>query len=484
VLHSTVVRSALLLAGCAFGATLRAQNPAPLAITHVTVIDVATGRRIPDQTVLVRGTRITSVAPAAAVRAPTQSRVLDGTGKFVIPGLWDMHVRFLARFRGDTAGEIVLPLLLANGITGMRDLGTTLGDLARWRELERTHQLLPIRVVAAGPILDGIRRDPYFMRIRTAAEGRAAVDTLHARGVDFIKFYEGLPRDAFVAIVNEAHRFGLRTAGHPPIAAHNLAEISDLIGAGSLEHFWGMMLAGSPHEDSLRALAALVIDTATKSASVSRAQIDIETTAESTFTPSRLAAVSARLARNGTFVTPTFVAFRMHTSFVEGDSTGGGAEHWSAMSPFLRAVYAEGGRADARRGTAEGTRKMDVLRQRIEPLAGPVARAGVRFLAGTDDAPVPGFALQRELTVLVENGLTPLQALQAATLNPARYLDATDSLGTVARGKLADLVLLDADPLVDIHNTQRIRAVVANGQLFDRAALDSLLAAERSGNVH
>jgi hypothetical protein len=366
----------------------------------------------------------------------------------------------------------------------MRDLGATLADLTRWRELERSHRLLPIRLVAAGPILDGIARGPYFMRIRTADEGRAAVDTLHAHGVDLIKFYEGLPHDAFVAIVREAHRFGLRTAGHPPIAARDLAEISDLIGAGSLEHFWGMMLAGSPHEDSLRTWAASVVDTATRMGFVSRAQVDIELAAESTFTASRLAAASARLARNGTFVTPTFVGFRMHTSFVEGDSTGGDAEHWGAMSPFLRSVYHTAGRVDAQRGTPEGSRRMDALRERIEPLAGPVARAGVRFLAGTDNAPVPGFALQRELTVLVANGLTPLQALQSATLNPARYLGATDSLGTVTAGKLADLVLLDADPLTDIHNTQRISAVVANGQLYDRAALDSLLAAEHSGAVH
>lgn len=478
----SVARSVLLICICAPGAALRAQAPAatspdisPVAITHVTVIDVITGRRSPDRTVLVERNRITSVAPGTTVRLPAGARSIDGRGKYLIPGLWDMHVHFVSRIRGDTAGEVVLPLLLANGVTGMRDLGTTFADLARWRALERAHQLLPVRLVASGPILDGIARGPYFMRIRTANEGRAAVDTLHAHGVDLVKFYEGLPHDAFVAIVDEAHRLRLRTAGHPPIAAHSLAEISDLVGAGSLEHFWGMMLAGSAREDSLRMLAAAIVDTATHLGPVSRVQVDIESAAESTFAASRLTAASAQLARNGTFVTPTFVTFRMHTSFVDGDSTGGDAAHWSAMSPFLRDIYAEGGRADARRGTVSGSHRMNALRHAIEPLAGPVARAGVRFLAGTDNAPVPGFALQRELTLLVENGLTPLQALQAATINPARYLGATDSLGTIAPGKLADLVLLDGNPLTDIHNTQRIRAVIANGRVFDRAALDELL---------
>lgn len=460
---------------------LAAQAPRPsahdsdaIAIEDVRVIDVTDGHVAAPQTIVIRGSRITYVGDARSARVPKGARVVDARDEYVIPGLWDMHSHLISRAEGGE-GDDALPLVLAAGVTGTREMGSPIADFVHRRQRVAAHELPPVRYVAAGPILEGHATTPQFIEIRTAEQARTMVDSLHALGVDFIKFYQGLPRDAFLAIMDEAHRQGLRTAGHPPIAARSVVEVSDL-GATSLEHLWGMRLAGSPREPELRAWAAHLADTATKEAETNVAQLRIEAIADSTFDERRFDTTAAHLARNGTFITPTTVWHRMRMAFLAGDSTGGDPAHWADLPPSQRRAYAvyRAAMPRPRPGVLPAT-------ARIERVVAPLARAGVRFLVGTDGAPVPGFAVHREMENLVQDGLTPLQALQGATINGAIALGTTDSLGTIAAGKLADMVLLDANPLADIHNIERVRGVVANGRYFDRTALDRLITATAHG---
>jgi imidazolonepropionase-like amidohydrolase len=476
------------------------RDSTPVAITHVTVIDVERGRRLPGHTVLVAGRRVRAAGPDAAVRVPAGARVIDGRGKYLIPGLWDMHVHVSDP---DIPGppELVLPLFVATGVTGVRDMGSaSLDTILRLRAEVREGARIGPRMVVAGKIIDGapLVFPPDELLARTPEEGRRAVDSLADRGVDFIKAYEMLRRDVFLAVLDEARRRGLPVAGHVPLTV-DAAEASDS-GMRSFEHLRNIDLACSARADSLREARAATLEanagyaggasegTAAWSAGYGageKVRRDIHLAqrrrALDTEDPSRCAALLARLARNGTRQTATL--------FIQSEVLD--AERQARLGPTLRYVpgaYRERWERGAASFAALPAARLAGARRWQSWEAALVRRladAGVPLLAGTDASVasvVPGFGLHEELDALVRLGnLTPLQALRAATLEPARFLGATDSLGTVAAGKLADLVLLDADPLADIRNTQKTRAVVVNGRLLDRVALDALLTgAERA----
>jgi imidazolonepropionase-like amidohydrolase len=416
----TLILAVILLAA----ATLYGQAPTPFAIEHVTVINVETGVRSTDQTVVVSGERITAVGGAATVRPPAGARIVDGRGKFLIPGIWDMHVHALrSPYR-------VLPLAVANGITGIRDMGATLDVVPKAREA-RLGGLVSPRLMLAGEGLDGIetpdRGLPPHPIVRTPAEGRAIIQRLAAGKVDFIKIHNGLKRDTYYAVVEEAKKLGLPFIGHLPPEV-NIIEASDA-GQLSIEHLSGLQAMCVADPAALRRPAPDASPN-TQPIAINQAKCD---------------QTIRHLARNGTWITPTV-----------GPPAGG----------------------------ANPTRQFSLALIRL------AAKGGIRLLAGTD-WPGPGFALGNyartdasnimdELAGLVEAGLTPVEALRTATLNPAILFKSTDQLGSVERGKLADLLLLDADPLLNIANTKRIAAVVVNGRLIDAAQRQKLLDDEQA----
>lgn len=380
-----------------------ARNDPPIAITGVTVIDVANGTRLKKQTVVVRGTRIVAIG-RRGVRVPAGARVVDGRGRFLIPGLWDMHLQPAAGVKRDSSR------LLALGITGAR-------------------------FVPDGPIIDGAGSDaPGAVLVRNADQARRAVDSLAAAGVRYVELYDFLPRDAFFGAVTQARHHGLIVSGHVPwsVSAAEAAEG----GLASIGHMRGFEYDCSPIGDSLRAeVVALVRDVAAGQPTrpvLAAARERGQLAAVATRDEARCLKSIETLRRYGTWVMPAL------------PDTG--------SSPRARAERAN----------------ISLLR-----------RAGVPLLAGTDagGASGSGLPLHDDLAQLVVAGLTPIEALRTATTNPARFLRLSDSLGTVEKGNLADLVLLDADPLLNIRNTRRIRAVVAHGRLYDRKALDALLAA-------
>jgi len=343
----------------------------------------------------------------------------------------------------EASGPAWLPLYVANGVTGIRDMGSGLEFILRLRADVSSGRVLGPRIFAAGPILDDAPGDwPYRMRVKTADDGRAAVQLLKQRGVDLIKVHDRTPRDAFFAIADEARRQNLPLAGHRPMRV-TLEEMIDA-GQRDLEHLDNLQLWKSCAGESYQAGMCSELFT--------------------------------MLARRGVWQTPTLVATSELTtigtpaSAVSADrfayATRSMRESWTAIqSMFATPDLVRAMKAGAVVGAA---------------VTAGMARAGVGILAGCDTM-IAGFCVHDELAAMVRGGMAPLAALQTATLNPARYFSLQESAGAVAPGRRADLVLLDANPLADIGNVSRIRAVVLAGRLLDRKALDSLLADAKSG---
>ena len=242
----------LLTAFCLAGMTAFCQQPTPIAITHVTVINPGTSSVEANRTVVITGDRITSVSDAAKVQPPKNARVIDATGQYLIPGLWDMHVHSVFGDWFPGGRDIILPLFIANGVTGVRDMGGEVPALMAWRKEIASGQLIGPRMVISGPMLDGYLpngklRFPSSIPVKTPADAIAAVDSLKKQGVDFIKVQSEISRDAYLAAAAEAHKQGLPIVGHVPDKVR-LREVVDA-GQTSVEHLMGIFEGCSTEED-------------------------------------------------------------------------------------------------------------------------------------------------------------------------------------------------------------------------------------------
>jgi imidazolonepropionase-like amidohydrolase len=430
-----------------------------IVFTHVTVIDTASGALQPDMTVIVTGDRIEQVGTKRHVKIPKDGKIIDATGKYMIPGLWDMHVH---TFFGDWVPggkEVTLPLFIANGVTGVRDMGSDLEPiLAAAKEIDQ-HRLLGPRMVIAGPMLDGPKTQfPASIAIATPEDGRRAVDMLKSRGVDFIKIQSYVPRDAYFAIADECKKQKITFVGHVPDSIRG-SEASNA-GQKSFEHLIGIFEGSSTAEDELL-----------KGPKGPGRFLE-------TYDASKEASLIQLLAKNQTWQCPTLYWERgqwlVDVIDVTKDPNAKYAPlFWREKSwPRFTAGIIKDLDTDpvpVRQKFVE--HELDIVRK--------LNQAGVPFLAGTDCPAgvdvLPGFSLHLELQRFIAAGFTPLQALQTATINPAKFLDRQNDFGTVEAGKFADLVLLDANPLDDIRNTQKIAGVVAGGRYFSRAGLDRIL---------
>jgi len=357
-------------------------------------------------------------------------------------------------------------LCIANGVTGVRDMFGAMTNIVAERKAIAHGKPGP-RIVAAGRIIDGPKPVwPDSITAKDAAEGRAAVLTAKQEGSDFIKVYDRLPRDAYFAIAAEAKRQGMVFAGHVPEAV-TAAEASDA-GQKSIEHLTGILLACSSREAGLRR--------AVVSESYETNLVNYLTTLMGTYDEKKAQALFARFKRNHTWQCPTLTVLDNISHLDDGNLTNDYRMRYMDVETLkFWDARTNPGITNTPPDTWAVIHRTDRVRR---DLVRNMHRAGVDFLAGTDTPNpycFPGFSLHDELARLVEAGLTPMEALQSATLNPARYFNRLKDLGTVQPGKLADLVLLDANPLTDIHNTTNILAVFANGRFYDRAALDRLL---------
>jgi imidazolonepropionase-like amidohydrolase len=449
----------LLLAACKTPVPPTPSSDA-LVLTHATVIDVAGGPPMRDVAVVVQGNRVAAVEPAGRATISRDARVVDASGKYVIPGLWDMHAHLFSHVDrpGTNVSAWAFPLYVANGVTGVRDMWTDPDDIAtarRWNEQRAQGTLLAPRVEWSSPIVDG---DPPVLKnvaiVTTPDQARQLVEELKARGAGFIKVYWNLRRDVFFAIAEQSKKSGIPFAGHVPSSV-SAFEASDA-GMKSIEHLTGIEETCSTRSDEFQRIPP------------QEWSPELADLAYETFDEKRCGNLFARFARNGTWQVPTLLLRQ---------SLGLAQEAGLASNPALDHVPAS---VRERWKVRDGARRPLALRRarftRLLRFVGDLHRAGVGILAGSDFGNpfiVAGFSLHDELALLTDAGLTPLQALQAATRNVGVYFGRND-IGTVAQGSVADLVILDADPVVDIRNTRSIAGVVLGGRYLDRQELQAL----------
>ena len=417
--------------GCliVLGLSLRTNAQTSFAITHVAVIDVIRGAVEPDRTIVVTGNVISWVGASADLHAPDGVRLIDAHGQFLIPGLWDMHVHL------GNATEAALPVLVSQGITGVRDMGSpSYSTLHRWSIEALAGKRIGPRIVACGPILHN--GPPYFWGVeaRNPDEGRQMVMQLAEEKVDFIKVTSDVDRPTYFAIAESARKLGLPLAGHLPTNENGTGFLVSAIeasnaGQKSLEHAQGIPFSFADRE--LQLIPALL--------------------------------------QNATFVVPTITEYWARAHVHELADAADHDPRIKNTAPSLRQFWEAQLKGFGK--SNEGQLKIFEWRMAQVP---ELQKSGVPLLAGTD----LGFAyvfpgdLVKELEFFVQAGLSPLQALQTATINPARFLHIDWKLGSVDPGKTADLVLVAANPLEDIRNLHLVRAVVLNGRFLDRGQLD------------
>jgi Amidohydrolase family len=445
------------------GAEMPAAQQATFAITHVAVIDTTGTPTRADMTVVIAGNRISHVGPTAGIAIPAGVEQLDGRGKFLIPGLWDMHFHW---YHAPT-----LPVFVANGVTGARVMwGFPIHH--QWRKEIDAGTLVGPRLVIGSAVIDGA--PPVFGRrtaVGTASEARAAVAEARETSADFIKIYQKLSREAYFAIAIQANQSGLAFVGHVPSSIS--VEEASRAGQKSIEHETAFKSFSTREEELGRAFDTVYASTPLRQPTADDLRPLLRLAVDS-YSRERVVTVSAELKKHETWVCPTLTAFRPMWMI---------AERSFRADPRIK--YLPRPLKERFAAFANETRTVEDIRlwRRYYEQHSDSVRlmndGGVPLLAGTDGGEpysFPAFGLHDELRLFVEAGLTPLQALQTATLNPARFFAREKDFGTVAVGTLADLVLLDADPLAAIANTTKIHAVVANGRVFQRRDLDRLLA--------
>ena len=444
---------ALAVAGCLPG---RAADRTTIAIRDVTVVPLTDRGSAAGQTVVIQDGRIVEIGPVASVPVPSGASIIDGTGKYLIPGLIEMHAH-TSKTRASALG-----LYLVHGITTIRDQGSEHAEVLRWRREIRAGSRVGPRMLIAGPYLESLRniermrRDPPesrvepFERARIAIgspeDARRVVDSLAELDLDHFKVRTVQDAETYLALTHAVHAHGKRLTGHIPVPSHRLFLEA---GQDGVEH--GFI-------DTLDSLS---------------------TEARQAFW--------RELAGRDIGVVPTLVVypeavFRPISYFhsLLADTTG--AIH--PLRPYLSKFLLLDWREQLEEAVPERRKALEPIWSSSLRQVREMREAGVRVMAGSDVAVLnifPGPSLHEELRLFVDSvGMTPADALASATRETAEWLGLADSIGTIAPGKVADLVLLDADPLIDIKNTRRIAAVVLRGQLYRREDLDGLLAAVKA----
>jgi imidazolonepropionase-like amidohydrolase len=446
---------AVLLSGL-----LKAQtNPTVLVLRGGTLVDVASGKEISDSTIVMQGNRIEQIGSGNRA-IPEGAQIIDAKGKWIIPGLIDSHAH------AENPDETPFSLYLANGVTTIRNPGGNLTVLRLTRERLLRGELVGPRLFFSGPLLDGI--PPVWpdmsLLVDTAQRARSAVNFLADQGVDFVKVYNNVKEPELRAVIETAKERGLPVAGHIPRSMTMTRAVE--LGMTRLEHIrvTGREMLSPGEADEIDPLPL------GRREPLLWQRFDLQS--------EKMQALVQRLAQSKIFLDPTLViAEETEVPNLDADKNDPNNQYLSPevvqryvnlKSPIYELP------AELQAAGLEAFHKQ-------EKFVGMCNRAGVKIIAGTDGPGIgsllPGFGLHRELELLVESGLSPLQALRAASLTAAEALDKDDRLGTVQAGKLADLVVLDADPLQEIRNLRKIHLVVQQGKTY---APDVLLQQARS----
>jgi len=448
---------ALIACAC----TAQTATAEPTTIDHVTIVDVADGTRTKNQSISFDGDRIIAVG-LSPVRGP--GRRINGTGLFVLPGLWDMHVHSHREGRW----TYHYPLFRAFGITGVRDAGTHLGSALAYRAKAKSNPLAP-RVIWGSPIVDGAPQvNSFGLSAEDETSARYLVRELHRWGFDFLKVYDRLTPDAYRGLTSEARRLGLPIEGHVPLALSPDYVVAS--GQRLIDHLTLVAEGCSPR--TLSVVHAKNAENPRESDSLAMLMTNEVASAMANFDIRTCKPLFDQLARKRVWQVPTFVQLE---TFVSPTAPPDWLARRDYVSPGLQSDWESSLKDADQAAMANGRKFLNIQLSLLKPMTD----AGVPILAGTDVSSetwvFAGSSLYRELELFVEAGLSPLQAIRTATLNPRIYAGHDRGKPLIRPGERADLVLFSADPTAHIRNLATIRGVVARGLYHDRASLDALL---------
>jgi len=436
----------------------------PLVLVNVNVVMPHEGKVLRNRTVEIKNGIITTVAGSS--REPQDGPAINAKGQYLIPGLWDMHTH-TSFISPQWDEKIIYPLYIANGITGVRDMGGDFELLKQRRARIEKGELLGPHLYIGGPFLIDAEPDAQTISVKTPKDARDAVDKLKSEGADFIKILSRLSRESYFAIAQESEKDHIHFVGHVPGTIS--ASEASTAGQYSIEHLTGISLVCSSQEADLQGK----IKTATASRDWFAYRALYEQAAW-TYDDQKAATLFATFVKNNTWQVPTLIWTKTQSTLDDAK--------WDA-DPRLKYVPTSVRNEWDRKAVLKQTPPDILTDYKNQASRGPqlvkaMLKAGVRFMAGSDGPDpyvFPGFSLHDELELLVQSGFTPAQALEAATTSPAMFMEKSDKYGTIEKGHTADLVLLEANPLEDIHNTRKIAAVIFGGKYYPRAELDKML---------
>ena len=440
-------------------------NAQDLLVRNVTIVDVENGKLIPGQDVMIRADKISFVGPSDLKHKA--SREVEGKGKFLMPGLWDMHVHFGGGDSLIQENKDLLSLYILYGITTVRDAAADLSpSVLQWRKEIAEGILDGPRIFTSGPKIEGFKSIWVGdLEIDNTAELKLALDSLKKLQVDFIKITDNTLKPAlYLEAVKEARKRGWKASGHVP-GALTLQQVSEA-GLSSVEHISYMLKAGSK-DDVLFARQIAEGKLTARDMNVKILQ---------NFDTVHAMSVFRQLAKNGTAVVPTLSIIGT-TAWLDRDNHSGDSM-LLYMGPGLRKTYTW----RVERAAKDAPEAVELRHQVFERAAGLlplIQKSGMTIIAGTDAGYLncfvyPGQGLHKELEAMVKFGMTPLQTLQASVINGPAFFGKSNQYGAVKPGRMADLLLLDANPLLEIGNTQKIYGLIIRGNYRDRGNLDQL----------
>lgn len=447
-----------------------------LLLANVTIIDTYSGEK-KERDILIQQERISDIAPCGSIEPSKNTTVVNAVGRYAIPGLWDAHIHLTSY---PELEDRLAELLVAYGVTSVRDMGAKLENILAFREKSNQKGALSPRIWFAGPFINS--SPGYGKKSReanTPEEAFALVDELVSAGIDFVKPYELLFPKVFEAVVKRAQDHGLKAAGHIPTRM-TTGETLAIAPGYDIQHLGGqctgMRFDCAHHAEELRRQRVEFLEVHTgETPNGLLTDLEFEvTSALSDQDPQKRESLIQLFVENNTWHTPTLTVQSDPASFgLENDPERLKALEYLPKT-FLKENWTE---------FFESYREIFESRYLWGPwymeTVGLMHQAGIQFLAGTDSPPnldyTPGLSLHYELKALVQAGLSPLAALQSATLNPAKFFEIEDDFGSIMKGKYADIILLDADPLEDINNSRKISGVISRGEYLDRCFLDELL---------
>ncbi len=426
--------------------------PATIAVTGVSVVPMDRERVVDGQTVIVVGGRISAMGPSGTLKVPAGATVIDGRGKFLMPGLAEMHAHVPPANAPPAVTERVLALYVANGVTTIRGM---LGDASHLglRARLASGETRGPRLITSGPSFNG-------NSVKTVQAGIDSVLSQKRAGYDLLKIHPGVTREVFDSVAATANRVGIPFSGHVPFDVGYRRAISAKY--ATIDHADGLLEAllrdGAPVTPEQGGFFGLgLVD-----------HLDM----------SKLPALAKATRDAGVWIVPTAQLMETMTNEIPAESL--------AVMPEMRYWLPNQVKAwvlNKQNLVGTGAFSVDQRQRYVQTRRAALLglhRAGVKFLLGSDSPQiwnVPGFSVHRELAALVGSGLSPYEALRTGTVNIAEYLGESTSSGTVAVGRRADLVLVDGNPLLDIRNASRIAGVMVNGHWNSKADIDRSLAA-------